>query len=146
MEEQNENAQPPQENTQESPHETTQPTQPTQPIPTKTNENLWPILCHLAGLLGYTAIPFANVLGPLVIWLIKKDEIPALNAHGKAAINFQISMTIYFIACIPLVLIVIGIFLMALVGILNVIFIIIATVKAADGEVYDYPLSIKFLK
>ncbi|MBW8034487.1 MAG: DUF4870 domain-containing protein [Planctomycetes bacterium] len=136
----------PQENTQETPQEPTQPTQPTQPIPTNTNENLWPILCHLAGLLGYTAIPFANVLGPLVIWLIKKDEIPALNAHGKAAINFQISMAIYFIACIPLCIIVIGVFGMIALGILNVIFIIIATVKAADGEVYDYPLSIKFLK
>ena len=130
----------------EIPQEPQETPQPVQPIPTKTNENIWPIFCHLSGLLFYMGIPFGNILGPLVIWLIKKDEIPQLNAHGKAALNFQISITIYFIACIPLVLIVIGIFGMIALGILNVIFIIIATVKAADGEVYDYPLSIKFIK
>ena len=136
MENQNEVPQPPQETPQESP----------QPAPTKTDENLWPILCHLSGLLLYVGIPFANIIGPLVIWLIKKDEIPQLNAHGKAAINFQISLVIYFIACIPLCIIVIGFFGIIALGILNIIFIIIATIKAADGQVYDYPLSIKFLK
>jgi len=120
--------------------------QPTQENPVKSNENLWPIFCHLSALLGYTGIPFGNILGPLVIWLIKKDEIPQLDAHGKAAINFQISLTIYFMVCIPLIFVVIGIFGMIALGILNIIFIIVATVKAADGQVYDYPMSIKFLK
>ena len=132
--------------TQETAQPTQETPQPVQQAPAKTNENLWPILCHLAGLLGYTAIPAANIIGPLVIWLIKKDEIPQLDAHGKAAINFQISLLIYILICIPLAFIVIGIFGMIVLGILNIIFIIIATIKAADGQVYDYPMSIKFLK
>ncbi len=135
MEDQNEMSQTPQETTP--------------PIPTtqvNSNEKTWTLFCHLSGLLLFTSIPFANVIGPLVIWLIKKDEMPKVNAHGKAALNFQISMMIYFLVCIPLVFIIIGVFLMAGLVILNVIFTIIATIKAADGQVYDYPLSIKFLK
>lgn len=139
MEDQNvppqENPQPPQENTQE-----------TQPVQTDSNERTWTIFCHLSGLLLFTSIPFANVIGPLVIWLIKKDEMPKVNEHGKAALNFQISMTIYALACIPLFLIVIGFFLLMAVGIVNIIFIIVASVNASNGKLYKYPLSINFIK
>ena len=97
----------------EMPEENTQQPTPESPQPAPqidSNERTWTIFCHLSGLLLFTSIPFANVIGPLVIWLIKKEDMPKVNDHGKAALNFQISMTIYAIACIPLFLIVIGFF------------------------------------
>ena len=65
----------------------------TSPKPDRT----WDILCHLLALSGFVAVPLGNILGPLVIWLIKKEQLPSVDAHGKESLNFQISMTIYAI-------------------------------------------------
>jgi uncharacterized protein len=103
------------------------------------------MLCHLLGLAGYI-IPFGNVIGPLVIWLIKKDTMPFVNDQGKEAINFQITVLIAAIICIPLVLVVIGILLLPLIAIANIIFIIIGTIKANEGVAYRYPFAIRLIK
>jgi uncharacterized Tic20 family protein len=105
----------------------------------------WGMLCHLIALAGFV-IPFGNIIGPLVIWLIKKDEFPFVDDQGKESLNFQISMTIYFIVSIILIAIVIGILLIIALIIVEVIFIIIATVKANSGEKYRYPLTIRLIK
>ena len=107
------------------------------------DERTWAILCHLAGLLGLVIPIIGGVLGPLVIWLIKKEELPGLDAHGKEAVNFQISMLIYKAI---LTITVIGIFLVPVAYVVQIVCVIIATVKASDGEVYQYPLSIRFFK
>lgn len=113
----------------------------------KREANLWAMGCHLSALAGYVVtVPFAGVLGPLVVWLIKKDEYPEVQAHGKAAINFQLSMAIYSLISIPLVLVVIGIFLLVGLAVLDLICVILAGVKAADGQTFRYPLSIQFLR
>ena len=104
------------------------------------------MLCHLLGLAGFTAIPFANVLAPLFFWLWKKEGNPELDAHGKEAINFQISVTIYAIIAAFTYLILIGIVLLPAVIIASVVLTIIAALEANKGKFYRYPLTIRFLK
>jgi len=111
----------------------------------ETQERTWGMLSHLAALAGFI-IPLGNIIGPLVIWLIKKDESPFVDDQGKESLNFQISITIYCIVAALLILIVIGIFLLIGLGILAIVLIIVAAVKANSGEKYRYPLSIKFIK
>lgn len=123
----------------------------------------WGVACHLSALLAITQIPLAHILGPLVIWLIKRDDCEFINDNGKEALNFQISMTIYGIVLFVLMLVtgigsarvsfefgvfpVLGLFsLLLVIGIVDLIFIIIAAVKSSNEEVYHYPLSIRFIK
>ncbi len=112
-------------------------------VPTHDEKNMG-MLCHLLALSGFV-IPFGWVFGPLIVWLTKKDTSEFVNRQGKDALNFQISMLIWTICCIPLIFIVIGIFLLIGLGILNIIMIIIASIKAADGQFTDYPLSVRFI-
>ncbi|MCF7668477.1 MAG: DUF4870 domain-containing protein [Verrucomicrobia bacterium] len=107
---------------------------------------LWATFCHLSALAVFIGIPLGNVIGPLVIWLIKRNEMPIVDEHGKAALNFQISMSIYFIVSLVLALAVIGFFLLLAWMIMEIVFVIIAAVKANNGESYEYPLTIQFLK
>jgi uncharacterized protein len=102
-------------------------------------------LCHLLGLAGLTAIPFANVIAPLILWLVKKDANPAVDLHGKEAVNFQISMSIYTVLAGLLCLVVVGFVLLPAVIITNLVLIVIASVKASRGEFYRYPLTIRFI-
>ena len=110
----------------------------------------WAMFCHLAGLamfLPIAPIPIGNVLGPLIIWLIKKDDFPFVREQGKEALNFQISMSIYFVACFPLLcLFMIGAFIMPIVGIVDLIFLIIASIHVSDGKDYRYPLTLRLIK
>ena len=108
------------------------------------NERTWGMLCHLLALAGLL-VPFGNVIGPLVIWLIKKDEFAFVNEQGKESLNFQITMAIGFLICIPLALIVIGVILGLALGIFDLVMVIIATIKANEGQHYQYPFRIRFL-
>jgi len=109
------------------------------------DERLWAMLCHLSVLSGYV-IPFGHILGPLIIWLIKKNESPFVDANGKEALNFQFSMTIYIFVAGLLCLILIGIPILFGLIIADLVFLIIAAVKANGGESYRYPITIRFLK
>ncbi len=106
----------------------------------------WAMFCHLAALAIYVGIPFGNILGPLVVWLIKKDEYVLVDREGKKALNFQITMTIAAAVCIPLVFVLIGAPLLFILVILNLVFVIIAAVKTSDGKIYEYPFSFTFIK
>jgi hypothetical protein len=122
----------------------------------KTSRN-WAMGCHLAALAVYLGIPFGNILGPLIIWLVKKDEIPLVDENGKEALNFQISLLIYGAAAVIMIVvfsvtiiliplaILLGmlIFLFALV---NLVLIVIAALKVSNGESFQYPLTIRLLK
>ncbi|MEN8127871.1 MAG: DUF4870 domain-containing protein [Planctomycetota bacterium] len=107
---------------------------------------MWGMFCHLAALAMFTSIPFANVLGPLILWLIKKDEFAFVDDQGKEALNFQISIAIYAIVCIPLFFVIVGIFLFAALGIFNLVMIIIASIESNKGNAYRYPLCIRIVK
>ncbi len=114
------------------------------PVNTK-DQNTWAMLCHLSALAGFV-IPLGNILGPLVIWLIKKDEFPLVADQGKEALNFQISMTIYYIVAAILIIVLIGILLLIGLALFSLIFTIIAMVKANEGTAYRYPMCIRFIK
>jgi uncharacterized Tic20 family protein len=107
---------------------------------------MWAMICHLAGLAGIVIPAVGNIVGPLIIWQIKKDEFPFVDEQGKEAVNFQISMTLYGLICIPLFFICVGPFLLAAVGIVDLVFLLIAAVKANGGQSYRYPLTIRFIK
>ena len=109
-------------------------------------ERTWAVFCHLSSFVAFLGIPFGNVLGPLVLWLIKKSDMPLVDAEGKAAINFQISMTIYTLVAVVLCFIAIGFLLIFPVILFNIIVVIIATVKTSNGEKFQYPCTIHFLK
>lgn len=108
-------------------------------------ERTFGMLCHLLALSG-CIIPLGNILGPLVMWLIKKDQSPFVNAQGKESLNFQISLLIYAIVSGILMLIFIGFLLAIAVGIFGLVMIIIASIKAYEGVDYRYPLTIRFIK
>jgi uncharacterized Tic20 family protein len=104
------------------------------------------MLCHLLSFIGLIGIPAGNILGPLVLWLIKKDEDALVDANGKEVLNFQISAFIYGIVCALLALIVIGFFLLPILIIGVIVYTIIGAMKANEGQVYRYPFSIRFIK
>ena len=107
---------------------------------------MWGMLCHLSALVGFIGVPFGNILGPLVVWLIKKDEFPFVNDQGKESLNFQISMTIYTVIAVILAFFLIGIPAVLVLPIIDVILIVIASVQANNGEAYRYPLTIRFIR
>lgn len=109
--------------------------------------------CHLSALAGFVGIPFGNILGPLLIWQLKKQEIPSVEAHGKAALNFQITVLIAFLVCGAATAIgmfcFIGVFLipvLVIIGLCGVIFPIIAGIKANEGTEYRYPCTLNIIK
>jgi len=104
------------------------------------------VLTHLSQLLNFVT-GFGGLIVPLVIWVSKKDEIYQMDEHGKAIINFQISMLIYAIVCIPLILFLgLGILGLIVIGFMNLIFPIINAMKVNNGEAINYPLSFQFVK
>ena len=103
------------------------------------------MLCHLCGLLGLIGPP-SNVIGPLLIWLFKKDEDAFIEEQGREALNFQITFTIALMVSVILVLVYVGVFLLAILGIVDLILIVMASLAASRGEHYRYPFSIKFLQ
>ena len=108
-------------------------------------DKTWAMLCHLTAFTGYF-IPFGNIIGPLVIWLIKKDDLAVVDENGKESLNFQISMTIYATIAGLLIFVLIGFLLLPIVVIAQVVFTIIAAIKANNGEAYRYPMTIRLLK
>jgi uncharacterized Tic20 family protein len=100
---------------------------------------------HLSQLLNIV-LPPAGIVVPIILWQIKKDEMPALDAHGKMVVNWLISSLIYFVASLVLIIVLIGILGLIALGIMSVVFPIIGAIKANNGEFWEYPLTIKFLK
>jgi uncharacterized Tic20 family protein len=106
---------------------------------------MWAMFCHLAGFARFVPVPFAGIIAPVIVWQVKKDEHPFVDYNGKQAVNFQISVAIYFLVAVLLCLVIVGFFLVTAVAIFNIVFLIIAAVKANNGEHYEYPLSIRFI-
>ncbi len=106
---------------------------------------LWAMLCHLTALAG-SVFPVGNVLGPLICWLVKKDDDPFIDHHGKESLNFQITVTIAVAVCIPLMFVCIGFPLAAAVVVGALVFVIIAAIKANKGELYQYPYTLRIIK
>ncbi len=109
---------------------------------------MWAMFCHLAGLCALIPIVpvIGGVIGPLLIWQIKKENNPFIDEQGKEAVNFQISMLMYFLASIFLCIVCVGAFLVVATIFVFFVFLLIAAVKANNGYHYRYPLTIRFIK
>ena len=105
----------------------------------------WAMWCHLAALSGYLGIPFGNILGPLIIWMVKREMDPFVDSQAKESLNFQISLTIYGMVSLLLCLILVGFILLPVVIVGGLILTIIAAIKANDGEDYRYPFTIRLI-
>jgi uncharacterized Tic20 family protein len=105
------------------------------------NDKIWAILCHVSVFLG-----IGFLLLPLVVYLAMKNESEYVTANAREALNFHISLAIYFICCLPLVLILIGYLLWLGLVLCMFIFSIVAAVKASDGGCYRYPLTLRLIK
>ena len=106
---------------------------------------MWAMLCHLSALsLYFTGLGF--IFGPLIVWLIKKDDHPFIDDQGKESLNFEISILLYYVVAGLSIFCFVGFALVPLLHIFHVIFIIVASVKANSGEAYRYPLTIRFIK
>jgi uncharacterized Tic20 family protein len=104
------------------------------------------MLCHITGLAGLLTAGFGNWIGPLIVWLLKKEEHPFVDDQGKEALNFQITCLIGYLIGIITAVVFIGILIMMAVFVLWLIFTIIAGVKASEGVAYRYPFSIRLIK
>ena len=109
---------------------------------------MWAMFCHLAGLAGFVVpVIFSGIITPLIVWQVKKDEHSFIDENGKEALNFQISIGIYGIVSIILIpAFCIGAVLLPAVAIFNLVCLLIAAVKANNGQHYRYPLTIRFIK
>jgi uncharacterized Tic20 family protein len=106
----------------------------------------WAMICHASALVTFLGFAFGNILIPLIIWLVKRDEHPFIDENGKESLNFQISMTIYGVIAGFLVFVLVGFALLAVLLVADLILVIIATLRADKGETYRYPFTIRFLK
>jgi uncharacterized Tic20 family protein len=98
------------------------------------------------GLLMFILGIFTGFLGPLILWLVKKDQSRYINEQGKELLNWQITVFIAFVACIILMFVIIGFFLVPIVAIANLVFMIIACVTASKGQFYRFPFALRLLK
>ncbi len=127
-----------------------------QPLPSPTdrsNIRLWTVLCHASALAGLIVPAAGHILGPLIVWLLKRGDSAEIDEHGKESLNFQISMFIYTtvlgVICFILMFVLIGFLLMPLLAVLyvaDVVLVIIASLKASEGQLYRYPLTIRLIK
>ncbi|MFN2508712.1 MAG: DUF4870 domain-containing protein [Chthoniobacterales bacterium] len=116
------------------------------PAPAVSNVRTWTTLCHASALLGVFLHFPGHLLAPLIVWLMKRDESPEIDAHGKEAVNFQISMLIYTVVAAVFCIILIGFVFLAILWVLNAVFVIIAAIHASDGKFYRYPMTIRFIQ
>ena len=105
----------------------------------------WAMFCHLSALLGIW-IPFGNLIGPLILWQMKREKDPFIDAQGKEALNFQITVAIASLICFLLMLVLIGFVLIVILGIGALVLTIIAGVKANEGYPYRYPFTWRLIK
>ncbi len=128
-------------------------TPPDHQAPPDKNQRMWVMLCHLSALAGLVVPVGGNVIGPLIVWLVKKDEIPMVDDQGKEALNFQISLTIYLfvLSAISGILTIIVIGFVLLIAVLiavplfGLVMAIIASLEANRGIAYRYPLCIRLI-
>jgi uncharacterized Tic20 family protein len=113
----------------------------TTPLPDEVRN--WAMAAHLSAFLGaWVALAF---VGPLVIWLVKREEHPFIAMHAKEALNFNLSVLIYAAVGFILVFVLVGIPLLVVIGVVWLVLTVVAAVKASAGQPYRYPLTIRFV-
>ena len=103
------------------------------------------VITHLSQLITLVT-GFGSLLLPLVLWLTQKEKVYQMDTHGKNIINFQLSLIVYCLICIPLILLFgLGLLGFIVLGIISVIFPIVNAIRASRGETPKYPLSLNFI-
>lgn len=115
-----------------------------QRIITDHNEKTWGMLTHLLALSIFIGIPFGNVIGPLIVYLIKKDEYEFVAEQGREVLNFQITWSLILIVSAILIVVGIGLVMLIAFGIAWLVLVILGTVSASNGTPYKYPFTIEF--
>lgn len=113
--------------------------------PPSPDEKTWGLFAHISALAGFV-IPLGNVFGPLIVWLIKKDQMPFVNDQGKESLNFQIMVTLALAVSIALWCVVVGFFITPIIAIGAIVFEIIGAVQAQKGIAYRYPINIRIIR
>jgi len=113
--------------------------------PDASADRTWGMLCHLSAFAAFVLPSFGQIIGPLVVWLIKKDSMPVVADQGKEALNFNITMTLAAIVSGALMLVLIGFVLLPLVFVAWLVLTIIAAVAANRGERYRYPFCLRLI-
>ena len=114
------------------------------PAPTES-ERTWGMLAHLSALAGLVVPLVGIVLGPLAVWLVKRDESQFVAGHAKEALNFNISVLIGAIACTLLMLVFVGFLLGTALFIAWLVMLLIAAIRASEGHTYRYPFSLRLV-
>jgi uncharacterized Tic20 family protein len=117
-----------------------------EPLAQSQDERTWGMLCHLSALAGLLTGGIGFVLGPLIVWLIKKDQYKFVDDQGRESVNFQISMLIYMVVSALLMIVGIGFILLPILVVVDVVLVIMASVAASDGKAYKYPFTIRLIK
>lgn len=115
------------------------------PVPDEPGVRNWAMWCHLSALGGYV-VPMAGLIAPLVVWLSGRERDPFIDEQGKEAVNFRLTLVVYYLVSFALIFVVIGFFLLAAVGLFDLIMTIIAGVRAGSGEHFRYPLSLRMIR
>src|SRR5437764_14680273 len=105
----------------------------------------WCVLCHASALLGLFFHFFGHLLGPLIVWLIKRDSSSEIDANGKESLNFQISMLIYHVIALVLCFVLIGIPILIALYISDIVFVIMTLMKSSNGTSYREALTNPFM-
>jgi uncharacterized Tic20 family protein len=116
-----------------------------EPLAQSSEERMWGMLCHLTALSGFLTGGLGFILGPLIVWLIKKDQFRFVNDQGKESLNIQISMMIYSIISGLLIIIGIGVVFLLAIVVVEIVLPIMASIAANEGKYYKYPLTMRFL-
>jgi uncharacterized protein len=112
------------------------------PLSTPTSdERTFAILSHILAI-----VPGIGIFGPLVIWLIKKDESPFVEANAKESLNFQLTMLIAYVVSWILVIVLIGVMLFFVIWVLNIVLVIVASIKTSENKIYRYPFNLRLIK
>lgn len=109
------------------------------------DERTWAMLAHLSAL-AFFICPFGNLIGPLIVWLVKRDQLPLVADQGKEAVNFNISVALAAIVCGALVYVLVGILLGVALFVFWLSMTIVAAIKANEGAHYRYPFSLRLIK
>lgn len=115
-------------------------------IVTDPDERQWGMFVHLAALATFVIPAFGNIIGPLIVYLIKKDEYEFVRDQGKEVLNFQITWSIILAISALMIIIGIGVLMLIGFGIAWLVLVVVGTVAANRGEYYRYPLTIRFLQ
>ncbi|MBV9696933.1 MAG: DUF4870 domain-containing protein [Gammaproteobacteria bacterium] len=115
------------------------------PVPTE-NERTWGMLAHLSALLGLFVPLIGVVIGPLVVWLARRDDSVFVAEHAREALNFNILVLIAAVVCIVLMLVFIGFILGSALFVAWLVLTLVAAIRASEGHAYRYPVSIRVVR